>query len=99
VILFLTRRARRLDEAALIRRRFGRLLVTVQPTCIAAGRPLVDVTEMATLVRLAERYGLLILSWTRSGVATFLVQDENTTYRYRTCTTTSSPSEHVGVDA
>jgi len=99
VILFLTRRLSRLDEAALIRRRFGRLLVTVQPISIAAGRPLVDVTEIATLVRLAERYGLLILSWTRSGVATFLVQDENTTYRYRTCGTTSAPSEVVGIDA
>jgi hypothetical protein len=48
------------------------------------GRPVVDVTEFATLARLAERYGLLVLHWTRSGVETFVVQDEGTTFRYRT---------------
>jgi hypothetical protein len=47
------------------------------------GRPVIDVTTFATLAKLAERYGLLVLHWTRSGVETFVVQDENITYRYR----------------
>jgi hypothetical protein len=49
-----------------------------------AGRPVVDVTDFATLARLADRYGLLVLHWSRSGVETFVVQDEGTTFRYRT---------------
>lgn len=67
-----------------IRRRYARLLIAVQPMSTPATRPVVDVAEFITLVRLADRYGLLILHWTRSGVETFVVQDESTTYRYRT---------------
>jgi hypothetical protein len=85
-ITLIVSRGRRLDEAALIHRRYHSLLVVVHPISTAPGRPLVDVTEFPTLVKLAERYGLLILTWTRSGVETFVVQDENTTYRYRTGT-------------
>ena len=48
------------------------------------GRPVVDVIEFATLARRAERYGLLVLHRRRSGVETFIVQDESTTYGYRT---------------
>jgi hypothetical protein len=71
-------------EGRQIRRRYARLLIAVQPMSTPATRPVVDVAEFATLVRLADRYGLLILHWTRSGVETFVVQDESTTYRYRT---------------
>lgn len=39
---------------------------------------------MATLVKLAERHGPLVLHWSRADVDTFIVQDEATTYRYRT---------------
>ncbi|AMM31603.1 hypothetical protein SA2016_0915 [Sinomonas atrocyanea] len=72
------------DEAARIRHRWGSLLVPVHPVPAAPGRALVDVADIATLARLAERYGLLILTWSRSGVETFIVNDENITYRYRT---------------
>lgn len=72
------------SEAAGIRRRYAPLLVAVQPVSTPPGRPVVDVTEFATLAKLAERYGLLVLHWSRSGVGTFVVQDEGTTYRYRT---------------
>lgn len=71
-------------EGRQIRRRYARLLIAVQPMSTPATRPVVDVAEFTTLVRLADRYGLLILHWTRSGVETFVVQDESTTYRYRT---------------
>jgi hypothetical protein len=95
----MARQARRLEEGAVIRRRYGSLLVVVQPISTPPGRPLVDVTEMKTLAKLAERYGLLILCWTRSGVETFVVQDESTTYRYRAGTATSSPVAHVATGA
>lgn len=71
------------SEGDNIRRRYSSLLVRVEPMTASPTRPIVDVTEMGTLVKLAERYGLLILHWSRSGVETFVVQDENTTYRYR----------------
>ena len=80
------------SEGAGIRRRYAPLLVPVHPMPAPPGRPVVDVTEFATLARLAERYGLLVLHWSRSGVETFVVQDEGTTYRYRTSTgKTSDP--------
>lgn len=71
------------DEAAAIRSRYRDLLVSVRPMPTAPGRPVVDVTDFATLVKLAERYGLLVMHWSRSGVETFVVQDEGTTFRYR----------------
>lgn len=76
------------SESAAIRRRYAPLLLPVHPMPTVAGRPVVDVTTFATLARLAERYGLLVLHWTRSDVDTFIVQDENTTYRYRAGTDT-----------
>ena len=71
------------SEGGQIRRRYASLLVPVQPMPTPPARPVVDVTEFATLAKLAERYGLLVLHWARSGVETFVVQDEGTTYRYR----------------
>lgn len=72
------------SEAAGIRRRYAALLLLVEPIPLQPGRPVVDVPQFASLARLAERYGLLVLHWNRSGVETFVVQDEGTTYRYRT---------------
>jgi signal peptidase I len=74
------------SEGVAIQRRYGPLLIEVEPMPTPAHRPVVDVTEFATLARLAERYGLLVLHWTRSRIETYLVQDEGTTYRYRTIT-------------
>ncbi|WP_138413965.1 signal peptidase I [Sinomonas gamaensis] len=78
-----SRRHRPLDEATQIRRRWGSLLVPVHPSPTPPGKTVVDVSDFATLARLAERYGLLILHWSRSGVETYLVNDESTAYRYR----------------
>jgi hypothetical protein len=72
------------SEGAGIRRRYAQLLVRVQPMPTPPGRPVVDVTDFATLAKLADRYGLLVMHWSRSDVETFVVQDEGTTYRYRT---------------
>ena len=82
-VLVLARRSAPLDEASAIRRRYSNLLVRVHPMTAPQGRPVIEVTTFATLAKLAERYGLLVLHWNRSGVETFIVQDENITYRYR----------------
>lgn len=82
-VLVLARRTAPVDEATAIRRRYSGLLVRVHPVTAPQGRPVIDVTSFATLAKLAERYGLLVLHWNRSGVETFIVQDETITYRYR----------------
>jgi len=82
-VVHLVRRERPVDEGASIRRRYGSLLVRVRPVTTPPGRPVIDVTAFGTLAKLADRYGLLVLHWTRSGIETFIVQDENNTYRYR----------------
>ncbi|WP_035782117.1 hypothetical protein, partial [Arthrobacter sp. H14] len=44
----------------------------------------IGVTTFVTLAKLAERYGRLVLHWTRSDSEIFIVQDENTIYRSQT---------------
>ena len=83
IIVIFARRTAPADEGAAIRRRYASLLVRVHPMPAPQGRPIIDVTTFPTLAKLAERYGLLVLHWARSGVETFIVQDENITYRYR----------------
>ncbi|MDQ4055636.1 MAG: DUF5305 domain-containing protein [Actinomycetota bacterium] len=89
------------NETAAIKRRYAAILLHVEPATSPPGRPVVDVTDFHALARLAERYGLLVMHWTRSDVETFIVHDDGITYRYRTGTgpgtgtsqasTTSSP--------
>lgn len=81
---YLARRRGGDDEGVAIRRRYSSMLVPVRPVTTAPGSPVIDVATFAALARLAERYGLLVLHWTRSGIETFIVQDEGNTYRYRT---------------
>ncbi|HET7140303.1 MAG TPA: signal peptidase I [Arthrobacter sp.] len=83
IIIVFARRTAPGDEGTAIRRRYAALLVRVHPMPAPHGRPVIDVTTFPTLAKLAERYGLLVLHWSRSGVETFVVQDENITYRYR----------------
>ncbi|KRE74469.1 DUF5305 family protein [Arthrobacter sp. Soil762] len=82
IIMVFARRTTPGDEGTAIRRRYAALLVRVHPMPAPHGRPVIDVTTFPTLAKLAERYGLLVLHWSRSGVETFVVQDENITYRY-----------------
>jgi signal peptidase I len=84
VTAYLARSTASRPEAARIHRRYASLLVAVQPIPNTPGRPVVDVTEFATLAKLAERYGLLVLHWSRTDIETFIVQDEGTTFRFRT---------------
>lgn len=82
-------------EAETIQHRWPSLVVPVHPMPTPVGRPVIDVMDFPTLAKLAERYGLLVLHWTRSDVETFIVQDDNTTYRYRTG---EAPIEHDAAD-
>lgn len=91
VLLVVLHRSRPAGDGATIRRRYRPLLVNVDPTPEPAGRPVVDVLDFETLTRLAERYGLLILHWSRDGVESFVVHDDSTTYRYHV--TTPKPAE------
>lgn len=90
IVAFVGRSMRTATEGAAIRQRYASALVQVQPMPVRQGRPVVDVTDIATLVKLAERYGLLVLHWSRADIETFVVQDEGTTYRYRTGAQTGS---------
>lgn len=83
VLGLLALRGTRSSEGAMIRRRYAPILIQVQPMPHPAGRPVVDVVDFATLAKLAQRYGLLVMHWSRSNVETFVVQDEGTTFRYR----------------
>ena len=73
-------------ESERIRAKHGQLILQVMPIALQPGRPVVDLPDVDSLVRLAERYGLLVLHWSRGGVDTYVVQDEGTTFRYRTGT-------------
>ncbi|MBC7375387.1 MAG: signal peptidase I [Frankiales bacterium] len=73
-----------------VRARHKDLLLAVLPITLTPGRPVVDVTDVEALVRLAERYGLLVLHWQRSGVTTYVVQDEGATYRFRSWVATAA---------
>jgi diguanylate cyclase (GGDEF)-like protein len=82
--VFAIRRGRQPSEADLIRRRYRKLLVEIEPMQPPPGRPVVGVTEFKTLARLAERYGLLVLHWSTAPSRTFAVQDDTATYWYCT---------------
>lgn len=92
-LILLARRRAPAGEAEAIRRRYGSMLARVHPMPIQAGHRVIDVTTFPTLAKLADRYGLLVLHWAGSDVETFIVQDENTTYRY--CAGTATPTENA----
>ena len=77
------RRSTPMSEAERICRKYAAQLVAVEPMRSVSGRPTVDVADFGTLLRLAARYDLLVLHWTRSGTTTFVAQDVGATYRYR----------------
>ncbi|WP_433297712.1 DUF5305 family protein [Actinoplanes sp. CA-030573] len=66
-----------------IERRYPQLLVHVEPMASPPGKPVVNVDNFPALVKLAERYGQMILTWRRPDADDFVVRDEGITYRYR----------------
>ncbi|MDT4944956.1 MAG: hypothetical protein QOH14_1689 [Pseudonocardiales bacterium] len=85
-------------DGAAIRRRYAPLLALVHPLPARPNLPVVDVTEFATLARIAERAGLPVLHWARSDVETFVVMEKGSTYRYRTGDSTPIPAA-IAADA
>jgi hypothetical protein len=83
VILALAGGHRSGHESRISPRNYGGLLLEVEPISSPPGRPIVDVTDFAALSKLARRYGVLVMYWTRSHVRTFVVHDDGVTYRYR----------------
>jgi signal peptidase I len=82
-IFLAARRGMSLRTRAEIERRYPRLLVPVEPMASPPGKPVVTVDNFPALVRLAERYGQMILTWRRPDADDFVVRDEGITYRYR----------------
>lgn len=82
-----------------IRRRYAKLLVPVHPVSSPPGRPVMDVDDFSTLLGIAEQYRLLILHWSRSGVDTFVVEDDGATFRYRVGSAAPVSGESGAVDA
>jgi len=99
LIGLLARISRPATEAAAIRRRYAQILVEVEPMSTPPGRPTVDVVDFATLAKLAGRYELLVLHWSRSGVETFVLQEQGTTYRYRAGATEAARPPGVTLSA
>ena len=94
VVLALMRRERRRPESRLIQARHAQVLLAVEPMVLPTGRPVVEVSQIQTLIRLAERYGLFVMHWDRGDVHTYVVFDDATTYRYRSGAM-AAPSEAV----
>lgn len=82
-VFVLSRRSAGLRTRAEIERRYPQLLVHVEPMTSPPGKPVVNVDNFPALVRLAERYGQMILTWRRPDADDFVVRDEGITYRYR----------------
>jgi signal peptidase I len=83
VILLIARRGMPVRTRAEIERRYPTLLVQVEPMASPPGKPVVNVDNFPALVKLAERYGQMILTWRRPDADDFVVRDEGITYRYR----------------
>ncbi|MGX6605853.1 DUF5305 family protein [Micromonosporaceae bacterium Da 78-11] len=82
-IALVARRDTPVRTRAEIERRHPQLLVHVEPMASPPGKPVVNVDNFPALVKLAERYGQMILTWSRPDADDFVVRDEGITYRYR----------------
>ncbi|MFC3741908.1 DUF5305 family protein [Paractinoplanes deccanensis] len=83
IVFLIARRAMPLRTRAQIERRYPQLLVHVEPMASPPGKPIVNVDNFPALVKLAEKYGQMILTWRREDSDDFVVRDEGITYRYR----------------
>jgi signal peptidase I len=83
IVALFARRSTPLRTRVEIERRYLQLLVHVEPMASPPGKPVVNVDNFPALVKLAERYGQMILTWRRPDADDFVVRDEGITYRYR----------------
>jgi hypothetical protein len=69
-------------QDALIHLKYGAMIVDIQWQNIKPTSPVIDVTTIGDLTRLAERHGTMILHMEFNALHYYLVQDNETTYRY-----------------
>jgi hypothetical protein len=91
-------REREGDEPARISARYGAWLVDVAPRP-RSDEPVLDVTTMEGLVRLAERYERMILHEVFEGTDSYLVEEDGVVYRYRTGVPEPAPAPLRSVKA
>jgi signal peptidase I len=70
------------SQEALIRLKYGGMLVDVYEQSLPQSSSIVDVASMDDLGRLAERHGTMILHMTRNFLQYYFVQSGSITYRY-----------------
>ncbi|HTX91746.1 MAG TPA: signal peptidase I [Anaerolineales bacterium] len=71
-------------EGALISVKYGSLIVDVYDRGVETISPVIDITSMDDLAKIAERQNSMILHMVRNQVHYYLVQNNGTTYRYYT---------------
>jgi hypothetical protein len=88
------RRARRFarDEAAMIRHRYGRLLVSVSQVTERRGVPVLEVVDFASLVRIAEHSERMILHEQSDESESFWVADDSAQFRYSLAKPVAGPT-------
>ncbi len=80
IVAFVRPRVR--DESAVIRARYGRLIVPVARVWQLPGAAVIDVADMEALVQIADRYDRSILHETAEEGEAFWVTDESGQFRY-----------------
>ena len=83
ILALATRRGSSDTEAASIRSRYGSLLIDVRESNLLVGRSLVEVASIDDLAKIAERNSRMILHQAHAGEHAYFVQEEDTTYCYR----------------
>ncbi|HXH87065.1 MAG TPA: signal peptidase I [Gaiellaceae bacterium] len=77
------------DEPARIEGRYSHLLLSVSSRSQPLGR-VIELTDIESLVQLAEHHGRMILHLSENGVHTYVVEEGGSVYRYRSG---AAPSE------
>jgi signal peptidase I len=103
-VALLARRLPAPHEDDEIRRRYGSLLVEVDPLVIPHSVAVAEVRRFASLAKVAEQFSLPVLTWREDSRQIFLVRDEGVSYRYLTGGTTTrkdvpNPSVESSVSA
>jgi hypothetical protein len=70
------------NQEAIIRLKYGALLLDVFESTYEPPAPVIDVTSIDDLAKMADRHGTMILHIPRDFLQDYLVQGENVTYRY-----------------
>ena len=83
VLWLVLRRLGRRAEHERIASRYGRLLVSVDPTADEALARAIEVDSIETLMLLAGHYDQVVLHGERDGGHTYFFRDNGATYRYR----------------